>query len=105
MGASWRVEFLDASPFADRMVAAAADTACVLGPLVVDSPPGSYRYAVSLLDTSERVVVSTSSVLTVEEFSGFPRVYWLVGAFVLLLFLLFDYIEPPITRTYEEPAH
>jgi hypothetical protein len=94
VAARFTVRFVNGTPFDHHERSAAAGEHCLFGPLATQDGVGTYAFEVQLEDAGGRVVDG-----------GVPRLYLLLAVLVGFLFLIFNYIEKPLTRTYESAAH
>jgi len=78
---------------------------CTAGPAPIDVQPGTYTYSITVSDANGQRVGNARAAIAMREFSGIPSWVMPVTVGVLLLFLLFNYIEPPILRQSEPDAH
>ncbi len=71
----------------------------------LEAPPGRQPYTLVVRDPEGHVFAESQATLEFEEQPPVSRRWLLLGAAGLLAAWVFNYIEPPLTRTYEPEAH
>jgi hypothetical protein len=105
IGGSFAVSFTQGAPFTTTTASGQTDDRCTLGPLSGGDGTGFYDYEVTLYDHAGHPAASRAAMLEVVEHRGLPRVYIALGVLLAILFIIFAFIEGPLTRSYEESAH